>query len=93
MRKTFSANATFKAMSEAKGREFDSPDSVGQIPAFVDRMQINMEEALYPVPEYRTFNEFFCRPLKEGARPIAEEGNDIWAIQPADCRLMVFPSF
>ena len=39
---------------------------------FIQRYQVNMEEALNPNPaSYATFNEFFTRPLKIGARPLA----------------------
>jgi phosphatidylserine decarboxylase len=40
---------------------------------FVKRYQVNMTEAAIPdVASYKTFNEFFTRPLKTGARPIAQ---------------------
>lgn len=39
---------------------------------FVNRYQVNMAEAANPdITAYPTFNEFFTRPLKEGARPMA----------------------
>jgi len=39
---------------------------------FVRRYGVNMSEAADPdITHYRTFNEFFTRPLKAGARPIA----------------------
>ncbi len=39
---------------------------------FVGRYQVNMAEAANPdIASYKTFNEFFTRPLKEGARPVA----------------------
>lgn len=39
---------------------------------FVRRYQVNMAEAANPdVAAYGTFNEFFTRPLREGARPLA----------------------
>lgn len=39
---------------------------------FVRRYGVDMTEAAEPDPaSYRTFNEFFTRPLKPGARPIA----------------------
>jgi phosphatidylserine decarboxylase len=42
---------------------------------FVKRYQVNMEEALNPDPaSYRSFNEFFTRPLKPGARPLVATG-------------------
>lgn len=40
---------------------------------FVKRYNVNMAEAANPdISSYSTFNEFFTRPLKEGARPIAK---------------------
>ncbi len=39
---------------------------------FVARYGVNMDEAAQPdVASYRSFNEFFTRPLKAGARPLA----------------------
>jgi phosphatidylserine decarboxylase len=39
---------------------------------FVKRYQVNMSEAANPdIASYATFNEFFTRPLKAGARPLA----------------------
>ena len=40
---------------------------------FVKRYQVNMAEAANPdIASYATFNDFFTRPLKDGARPLAE---------------------
>ncbi|NOT14092.1 MAG: phosphatidylserine decarboxylase [Methylotenera sp.] len=39
---------------------------------FVRRYNVNMTEAANPdIASYKTFNDFFTRPLKAGARPIA----------------------
>lgn len=39
---------------------------------FVARYQVNMNEAANPdIASYASFNEFFTRPLREGARPLA----------------------
>ena len=39
---------------------------------FIARYGVNMAEAVQPDPAaYRSFNEFFTRPLKPGARPLA----------------------
>ncbi|MDH2918200.1 MAG: archaetidylserine decarboxylase [Sideroxydans sp.] len=38
---------------------------------FVARYQVNMQEAANPdIASYASFNEFFTRPLREGARPL-----------------------
>ncbi len=40
---------------------------------FVNRYGVNMAEAANPeIASYKTFNEFFTRPLQAGARPFAE---------------------
>jgi phosphatidylserine decarboxylase len=40
---------------------------------FVKRYQVNMAEAANPdITSYATFNDFFTRPLKDGARPLAQ---------------------
>lgn len=40
---------------------------------FVKRYQVNMSEAANPdIHSYQTFNDFFTRPLKAGARPLAK---------------------
>lgn len=50
---------------------------------FVDRFDIDMSEAVEEDPcAYATFNDFFTRALKEGARPIDSEKHSI--VAPAD---------
>ena len=40
---------------------------------FVKRYQVNMAEAANPdIVSYASFNQFFTRPLKAGARPLAK---------------------
>jgi len=40
---------------------------------FVGRYGVNMNEAANPdIAAYKSFNEFFTRPLQEGARPLAD---------------------
>jgi len=40
---------------------------------FVARYKVNMQEAANPdIASYASFNEFFTRPLREGARPLAD---------------------
>jgi phosphatidylserine decarboxylase len=46
--------------------------TTGLIRWFVQRYQVNMQEAANPdLASYASFNEFFTRALKEGARPLA----------------------
>jgi phosphatidylserine decarboxylase len=56
------------------------------IKTFVKAYSVDMQEAEQPDPaKYQTFNEFFVRPLKEGARPIVAEANEL--ALPADGRI------
>lgn len=49
--------------------------TAGLIRGFVGRYGVNMAEAANPdIASYPTFNEFFTRPLKPGARPLADAG-------------------
>lgn len=50
---------------------------------FANRYGVNMAEAQNPdLASYRTFNEFFTRPLKDGARPVDTDPRSI--VSPAD---------
>lgn len=50
---------------------------------FIKRYKVNMSEALHEDPGYyATFNDFFTRELKPGARPIAED--PALLVHPAD---------
>ena len=50
---------------------------------FAQHYKVEWSEALYQRPEdYRHFNEFFTRPLRDGARPIAGDADTV--ISPAD---------
>jgi phosphatidylserine decarboxylase len=53
------------------------------IKLFIKQYKIDMSEAQHSDPaHYKTFNEFFTRPLKDGVRPLSSE-NDIIA-HPVD---------
>ncbi len=50
---------------------------------FAQHYRVNWSEALYPHPEdYLHFNDFFTRPLRDGARPL--QGEEDTVISPAD---------
>ncbi len=60
------------------------------IPRFIKKYSISVNEIEKPVSSFKTFNEFFTRKLKEGARPIPDSPNTI--ISPADGTLRVIPN-
>lgn len=75
--------------SSLYGRWADSARSRKEIRAFLERFEVDTSEFLEPVDSYRTFNEFFHRRLKPGARPIAA-GEEV-VVFPADGRHLLVP--
>ena len=63
--------------------------SVNRVLPFIVEFNIDVDEFAKSAFAYKTFNEFFYRALKPGARPIAPGGNV--AVLPADGRHLVFP--
>ena len=59
-----------QALTEKQGRRFDDPASRKNIAGFIAFHGIQMDEVRESVDAFNTFNEFFYRKLKEGARPI-----------------------
>ncbi len=75
--------------SRFMGWMLDRPSSVKRIAPTVRKLRINMAEALVPEGGYTSFNDFFARELKPGARPLPEDPSRLCC--PADCRLTVYP--
>ncbi|RWR90202.1 phosphatidylserine decarboxylase proenzyme 2 isoform X2 [Cinnamomum micranthum f. kanehirae] len=88
------AKELLQSISEKQGKRMNSPESAEDIPKFIEffQDQINATESKYPIEHFKTFNEFFIRELKPGARTIAYEERDDIAVCAADCRLMAFRS-
>ncbi|KAG7538286.1 EF-hand domain [Arabidopsis suecica] len=88
------AKEILQRLSEKQGKKMSSVESAQKIPRFLEffKDQINMAEVKYPLQHFKTFNEFFIRELKPGARPIACMNRDDVAVCAADCRLMAFQS-
>ena len=74
-----------KFLSAWYGRKKDTAKSKKDIQQFVDDLGIDMNEAVLPISEYNSFNEFFYRKLKPEARPIGEG-----LVSPADAKLIAF---
>ncbi|MEX0323343.1 MAG: archaetidylserine decarboxylase [Puniceicoccaceae bacterium] len=68
------------------GWQMKRPSSVSKIQPFIDKYGLNTDEFAWPVEDYDSFNSFFIRELKEGARPIA--GDPTCVVFPADGRHM-----
>lgn len=64
------------------------PVSLKKVGPFIEEYGIDTSE--FVSKEFRSFNDFFTRKLKNEARPISKDPNR--AILPADGRYLVFPS-
>lgn len=62
--------------------------SKSKIIRFVEKYNIDINEIEHPLGHYKSFNEFFTRKLKPGARVICKEPDTL--ISPADARLLVY---
>jgi hypothetical protein len=72
----------------------EGPDVVEKIQDFIKTYEVNMKEVLIPKPsDYKTFNQFFSRKLKPGARKIDSPKDASVIVSAADCRLSVFADF
>lgn len=76
-----------KFLSKWYGKKMDSPKSCEMIENFARENGINLEEAQKKLSEYTSFNDFFIRKLKAGARKIDFEENTL--VSPADGKIMV----
>lgn len=76
------------AFSRWYGRRMDAPQSRQKVAPFIRQFAVNPEEFADTPESYATFNEFFYRKLKPGARPIAQ-GDDV-TVFPADGRHLGF---
>ena len=70
------------------GRRMDAGESRSRVLPFIQKYRLNAGEFADEPGSYRTFNEFFYRKLKPGARPIAPAPDA--AVFPADGRHLGF---
>lgn len=78
---------TSPAVSRLAGHLLDLPISRLLIPDFVKANRIPMEE--FQKTEYRSFNEFFCRKIRPGLRPVDPSPSHL--IAPCDGLLRIYP--
>ncbi|ODV78717.1 uncharacterized protein CANTADRAFT_91019 [Suhomyces tanzawaensis NRRL Y-17324] len=82
-----------KKMSLKQGIKFDSPSSRNDIESFVKFHKLDMSDFKQEdITKYATFNEFFYRELKQGARPLEGKKEYYSKIMtsPADSRCVAF---
>ena len=73
-------------VSKIVGNYMDSPLSKGRIKSFIQKNKINMSD--YEDREYKSFNDFFTRELKDGARKICTDADAL--VSPCDGLLSVY---
>lgn len=71
----------------ARGKFLDSKDSTATIPKWIADPAIRMGQYRVPPDGFRSFNEFFIRDLKPGARTLAGPTDDAILVAPTDCVL------
>ena len=74
-------------VSKIAGAALEHPLSTVAIPAFVMKKHIRMDD--YAETKFRSFNEFFTRPVKPEARPVDRSPEAL--ISPCDAKLTVVP--
>jgi phosphatidylserine decarboxylase len=77
-----------RLISTIYGQTVKSKRSVAQISKFIRHYHINISEIKNPLHSFHSFNDFFIRELKDGARPV--DLNPDHLISPADSRLFVY---
>lgn len=80
---------TQRWLSNIYGAYNDAAASKHKIENFISRLNVDVAECEKELSEYQSFNEFFARKLKPGARPLNKDAHGV--IAPGDGRLLVFP--
>lgn len=76
-----------------KGEEEGTPASHSQIKTFVDTYGINMDDfEPSDIEKYKTFEDFFVRAHRPGARPIHDPDDPASAVVVADSRVVTYDS-
>ncbi|KAK9459893.1 phosphatidylserine decarboxylase-domain-containing protein [Lipomyces oligophaga] len=78
------------SLSIKQGIKYDDPKSAKSIRPFINFHKLDMSQVLLPIESFKTFNDFFYRELKPGARPCIAPDNPKIVTSPADCRSVVF---
>ncbi|KAK6199276.1 phosphatidylserine decarboxylase-domain-containing protein [Scheffersomyces amazonensis] len=80
-----------RKLSIKQGSKFDMPSSVNDIGSFIKFHKLDLSDCLEKNPaNFKSFNDFFYRKLKPGARPLESPSNNKIATSPADCRCTAF---
>ena len=77
-----------KMLTQIYGKKMNSSSSKEKIAPFVKNYNINLEEAEKNMEDFLSFNDFFYRKLKRGARKI-DYNSDV-LVSPADGKILGF---
>ncbi|KAI6714193.1 phosphatidylserine decarboxylase [Diplocarpon mali] len=86
----YAVRKLLRGLSFKQGVKYDDPASASEIQKFINFHQLDMTEVLLPIEKFKSFNEFFYRELKPGARPCSAPDNPRIIVSPADSRSVVF---
>lgn len=75
------------AVSQAAGKVMNSGVSALAVPGFIKSHEIDVSE--FEKTSFSSYNDFFTRKLKEGARPFEKEDDAL--ISPCDAKLTIYP--
>ncbi len=75
----------------ARGVFMDSKESSAAANKWIAEGSIDMSSYQIPDGGFASFNDFFTRRLKPGARPISDPNNNAVLTCPADCRISPIP--
>lgn len=74
----------FIAFLDARGKYLDTPASAGTMDDWMATPLVKMSDYKVPRGGFKTFNEFFLRPLKRNARPLDGKRDKGVIVSPAD---------
>jgi phosphatidylserine decarboxylase len=68
-----------------RGDYMDSPASLSIVKEWIEELGSQMDQFVIPPGGFKSFNEFFTREVKQGARPVSSPDDDSVVAAPADC--------
>jgi phosphatidylserine decarboxylase precursor len=83
-----SFNDWLHRMIDVYGGYLNTPASAARIDTFIERPNYRLEDYFVGPSGWLTFNQFFAREVRPGARPIAEPHDDRIIVAPADAVFM-----
>ena len=78
-----------REFADARRRLMESPESAKAVAPWLSDPATHKEDYLIPPGGFKSFNDFFVRDLKPGARTIASPTDDAVLTAPTDCVLNV----